>query len=348
MKRKRKVLWAVLALLIAVATIRTVFSVSGDLSPAKLLRALGQASPLWLCASFLCMMGFIVMEGLSLQCILRHLGYHRGFFHGLRYSAADQFFSAITPSATGGQPAAAVVMGRSGVPGGVITVTLLINLILYTTATLTIGLVCLLWMPDLFQQMDGFAKFLILFGLACLLALAFLFIGLLKKGEFLSRLGGKLFLLLHRIHLMRNPDRWNERLAHVAEEYGQCARAMAGKPGVWLAVYLLDLTQRLAQISVSLTLHFALSRGTAYHAAALWVTQALAQIGSSCVPIPGGMGAADYLMLNGFESLFPTEYAFELQLLSRGVSFYLCTMVSGMIVLIGFAAAWLRKRKAPR
>ena len=348
MKQKRRGLWAVIAFLIAVATIRTVFSVGGDLSPAKLLRAVEQASPLWLCASFLCMMGFIVLEGLSLQYILRHLGYPRGFFHGVRYSAADQFFSAITPSATGGQPAAAVMMGRNSIPGGVITVTLLMNLILYTAATLTIGLVCLLWMPDLFQQMDGFAKFLILFGMAGLLALTFLFIGLLKKGELLSRWGEKLFMLLHRIHLMRNPDRWNERLTHAAEEYRQCARAMAGKPRAWLTVYLLDLAQRIAQISVSLTLHFALSRGVAYHGAELWVTQALAQIGSSCVPIPGGMGAVDYLMLSGFESLFPTEYAFELQLLSRGVSFYLCTMVSGLIVFIGLPAAWLRKRRAQR
>jgi uncharacterized protein (TIRG00374 family) len=348
MKQKRRVFWAVLALLIAAATIRTVFSAGSGLSPAKLLKAVEQASPLWICASFLCMTGFIVLEGLSLLCILRHLGYPRGFFRGLRYSAADQFFSAITPSATGGQPAAALMMGSHSIPGGVVTATLVVNLILYTAATLTIGIVCLLAMPSVFLEMEGFAKFLILFGLVMLLALTFLFIGLLKRGALLSRLGGKLFGLLHRIHLMRNPDRWKERLSHLAEEYAQCARVMKGKPGVWITVYFLNLAQRLAQITVTLALHFALNRGFAGQGAALWVTQALAQIGSSCVPIPGGMGAVDYLMLSGFERMFTTEYAIELQLLSRGVSFYICTLLSGLIVLVGLPASWLRKRNAAR
>ena len=348
MERKRRVFWALITLLIAAATIYTVLSVSGDMSPAKLLSAVEHASPLWLCASLLCMAGFIVLEGLSLRCILRHLGYHRGFFQGLRYAAADQFFSAITPSASGGQPAAALMMGSSSVRVGAVTVTLVLNLILYTAATLTIGLVCLLVMPSVFLGLDGLSKVLVLVGLAVLVALTLLFHGLLRRGELLLRLGKKLFRLLHRIHLMRNPDRWDERLTRLTEEYGECAMAMAGKPDVWLKVYLLDLGQRAAQITVTLTLHFAISRGAQANGAALWVTQALAQIGSGCVPIPGGMGAADYLMLSGFQNLFPMEYAFELQILSRGVSFYICTLLSGLIVLISVAAAWVRKRKKTR
>ena len=100
-------------------TLRAVFSAAGDLTPTEIFGALEQASPLWLGASLLCMTGFIVLEGLALLYLLRHLHCPRGFFRGLRYSAADQFFSAITPSATGGQPAAALVMRNHQVPGGV-------------------------------------------------------------------------------------------------------------------------------------------------------------------------------------------------------------------------------------
>ena len=317
-------------------TLRAVFSAAGDLTPAEIFGALEQASPLWLGASLLCMTGFIVLEGLALLYLLRHLHCPRGFFRGLRYSAADQFFSAITPSATGGQPAAALVMRNHQVPGGVITAALLLNLVLYTAATLTIGVVCLIWKPGVFLTFGGFAKALIVFGMVALTGLTLLFWGLLKRGELLSRLGWQLFRFLHQLHLMRDPDRWSRRLGHMAEEYGTCARAMAGKPAVLVTVFLLNLAQRIAQITVPLTLHCAMGGSLGAEGAELWVVQALAQIGSNCVPIPGGMGAADYLMLDGFGHLFSDGYAYQLQILSRGVSFYVCTLVSGLIVLIGF------------
>ena len=323
-------------------TLRAVFSAAGDLTPTEIFGALEQASPLWLGASLLCMTGFIVLEGLALLCLLRCLDCPRGFFRGLRCSAADQFFSAITPSATGGQPAAALLMRNHQVPGGVITAALLLNLVLYTAATLTVGAVCLIGKPAVFLGFDGLSRALIVFGMAALTGLTLLFLGLLKRGERLYRLGRRLFRFLHRLHLLRDPDRWSRRLGHMAEEFGRCARAMAGKPAVLAAVFLLDLAQRIAQITVTLTLHCAMGGSLGAESAELWVVQALAQIGANCVPIPGGMGAADYMMLDGFRRLFSGDYAYQLQILSRGVSFYVCTLLSGLIVLLGFLSDRLR------
>ena len=329
-------MWVLLTLLLAVLTLRAVFSAAGDLTPTEIFGALEQASPLWLGGSLLCMTGYIVLEGLALLCLLRCLDCPGGFFRGLHYSAADQFFSAITPSATGGQPAAALVMRNHHVPGGVITAALLLNLVLYTVATLTIGVVCLIWKPGVLLAFDGFSKALIVFGLVALTGLTLLFLGLLKRGDRLYHLGQRLFRFLHRLHLLRDPDRWSRRLGHMAKEFGQCARAMVGKPVVLVTVFLLDLTQRGVQITVPLTLHCAMGGNLSTQSAELWVVQSLAQIGANCVPIPGGMGAADYLMLDGFQQMFSGGYAYQLQILSRGVSFYVCTLLSGLIVLIGF------------
>lgn len=344
-EKKRRLLWALLTILIAALTLWAVFAQSGTLSPADLIAALEQASPAWLGATVLCMAGFIVFEGLSLLCILRNLDCPRGFFQGLLYSAGDQFFSAITPSATGGQPASALFMRKHGVPGAVITAALLLNLVLYTAATLTIGAVCFLLRPEVFARFDPLSKCLVIFGMAVLIVLAVLFIGLLKKGDVLDRLGRRLFRLLHRLRLMRNPDRWCRRLDGVVSEYKLCAAEVAGKSPVLIKVYCLDLAQRVSQISVTVTLHAAMGGSLKGVGADLWAVQALAQIGSTCVPIPGGMGAADYLMLDGFQRLFSGEYAFQLQILSRGFSFYICTLLSGLIVLAGVLAIRFRTRR---
>ena len=321
--------------MIAALTVWAVFAQARDLSPAELFAALKQASPFWLAATLLCMAGFIIFEGLAMLCILRHLDCPESFLRGLRFSAADHFFSAITPSATGGQPATALAMSRYQIPGGVITTTLILNLVLYTASTLVIGVLCLAVRPQVFQDADGLSRVLVTIGLAGLTVMTLLFLGLLKKGGLLYRLGAKLFQLLHRLRLMRDPDRWDRKLGNLAEEFGQCARAMGGKPGALAEAFLLNLAQRAAQITVTLTLHRALGGSLGVTGIDLWATQAMALIGAYCVPIPGGMGAADYLMLDGFQRLFSEEYACELLILSRCCSFYISTLLSGLIVLGG-------------
>ena len=343
MRDRRRLIWGIVALIIAGGTIWTVFSNSGKLSPATVLARLRSASPGWVAFSFACMAGYIVFEALSLYCILKGLGYGDHGARCLVYSAGDQFFSAITPSATGGQPASALFMAAGAVPGAVITVTLLLNLMMYTVATLTIGIFCLAVRFSLFLFFDDFSRFLVLAGMVALVLLVLLFLGLLQHGALLERVGRRLFSLLHRLRLMRHPDHWNERLEHMVEEYRLCARAVAGNVRLLLAVYLLNLAQRISQISVTPALFHAVG-GIGKAGADLWIIQALSQIGSNWVPIPGGMGAADYLMLDGFQILFSRDFSYELEILSRGVSFYVCTLLSGIIVLAGFFAAHRRRR----
>ena len=334
-KHSRRGLWPLLTVVIAVLTVRTVFSAGDGISLREILRGWIQASPFWLTVAFLCMAGFIVMEGFAIERLLRSLGYARGMFRATYYSAADQFFSAITPSATGGQPATALLMDRHEIPAGVYTATLLLNLVMYTAATALIGIVCLVWRFDIFLSFSLLSKILILFGIVVLAGLSLLFWILLKHGTFIYRGGGRLFHFLHRIRLMRKPDRWEERLERITEDYEQCARLMANKPGTLLIVFGFNLLQRMAQISVTLATHLAMGGRLDHTGGDVWFVQAFSQIGSNCVPIPGGMGAADYLMLDGFQRLFPHEYVYQLQMLSRGISFYLCTLLSGLLVLIG-------------
>ena len=75
----------------------------------------------------------------------------------------------------------------------------------------------------------------------------------------------------------------------------------------------------------------------------LLATQIYVVLGSNCVPIPGGVGVTDYLMLNGYKQLMEKTQAYQLEILSRGLSFYVCIFVSMATVAIGYLV--LRKQK---
>ena len=73
--------------------------------------------------------------------------------------------------------------------------------------------------------------------------------------------------------------------------------------------------------------------------------QCLATIGSTCVPIPGAMGVSDYLMIEGYIQMMPRDFAFQVQMLSRSVSFYSCVIVSGVTLVIGVLLLGRRGKK---
>ncbi|MFQ6930278.1 MAG: hypothetical protein ACLRR3_04225 [Eubacterium sp.] len=54
-------------------------------------------------------------------------------------------------------------------------------------------------------------------------------------------------------------------------------------------------------------------------------------VGSNSVPIPGAVGAADYLFIDGFGGILKDPVSIEL--LSRGISFYCCIIICGIITL---------------
>ena len=65
-------------------------------------------------------------------------------------------------------------------------------------------------------------------------------------------------------------------------------------------------------------------------------------MGYNFVPIPGGMGISDYLMIDGLRSIMESSMAYSVELISRGLTFYICVLISGIITLIGYL---ISKRK---
>ena len=63
--------------------------------------------------------------------------------------------------------------------------------------------------------------------------------------------------------------------------------------------------------------------------------QIMVVLGSNCVPIPGAMGVADYLMLDAFSQIIDDASAVvNLELLSRTVSFYFCVLLCGASLIV--------------
>jgi uncharacterized protein (TIRG00374 family) len=321
--------------LLAALSVWAVVSQSKELSLSKMSEMIRNSDPLWFAAGILCMFGFIYFEGAAILCIIKSIGYPRSQRAGLVYSASDIYFSAITPSATGGQPASAFFMVRDGIPIVKVTAVLIVNLVMYTLAILTIGVLCVVIEPGLFFGFSPLSKILIVFGFAALVFLAIMFYFLLRRRKWVFFIGKALISLMGRLHLTHDVEGKTRRLARKMADYKNSVDMMSGKYGMLIKAYLFNLAQRASQITVTLMMYLA-TGGLTERSGEIWATQSFTVIGSNCIPIPGAMGVSDYLLLDGLGRFMDNETAVKLELLSRSVSFYSCVIISGIIVIAGY------------
>ena len=341
---KKGKLWSVLFLALALLTVWAVVSGNESFSLPQLMETLQTASAGWMIAAAAGMLGFIVFEGMAILCIARALGYRRGFGKGFLYSAADIYFSAITPSATGGQPASAYFMIKDGIPGAVSTITLVLNLIMYTLALLTVGFVGFLLRPSIFFHFHLLGRVLIVLGYLILIVLAAAFFMLIVKPRILERISLFFLRIGKKLHIVRREREKQHKLYHVMKEYRECAAIMADHKAMFVKAYLFNLLQRVSQISVTAFVDLGIG-GQIEKAPDIWLTQSFVTIGTYSIPIPGGMGVADYLLIDGFREFFNEAEAINLELISRGLSFYICMIVSAVTVLIGFLYTIQKKKR---
>lgn len=342
-KKKSSWLWSLLFVAIAGLSIWAVTSQSKSFSFSQFWDYICNASPFWMIVSFFFMLGFIVFEGLALLDICRSFGYRKKLKNGFLYSASDLYFSAITPSASGGQPASAYFMIKNGIPVATVTVALIANLCMYALSILAIGLVCVIFRPSVFLHFNTFSRVLILVGSVAQIGLVLLFFLLLKKDRWVYNICNKCLRLFEKLHLLRHPDRAREKLARSMEDYKKASLMLSGHRNMMIRVFFFNLLQRASQIAVTPAVFLA-QGGNLSDFFDVFSLQGYVVLGSNCVPIPGAMGVSDYLMLDAFSYTMEEEAAVRLELLSRSVSFYSCILICGLTVLISYLLS--KKREA--
>ena len=340
---KKKILWAAFTLCLSVFTVFALFYNSG-LSFSELLQSIKEASPLWLIPACLCMFGFIFFEGRSLVLILRTLGYPAKKRRGFLYASADIYFSSITPSATGGQPASAYFMHKDGVSAVEVTVSLILNITMYTISLVTLGLISIIFFPRTFMHFNLTGKITICIGIFVMILLTAFLILLLKKQSILNKIGNIIISILRKFHFKNASEKFKNKLSKAIEDYNECVITLAGKKKLLIKTYLLNLLQRASQILVTVFCYYAMHENIG-NGLQIFAIQTFVVVGSNFIPIPGAIGISEYLMFFGYSMIMGDEASYTLAILSRGISFYTCSIISIFTVISGYILIRIKQKK---
>lgn len=311
-------------------------SYRGDNIDFNKIWAMLRKSKSWcIVAAFACMLLFIVFEGLSLWLITRRLGHKTKLRSALAYSASDTYYSAITPSASGGQPASMYYMVRDGMSGGVAGFSLVFNLMAYTAAIIIMGVFAFAVRPEMFGLIGARswgAQAFIIFGFVIQGVVLGFFIMCIMWSKAILKIGNGAIMLLHKIRIIKHEDKWREKWKAGVDKYSASRHIIREHPILFLWALLLNIAQRVSQSLIPCFVCFAMADSANF--LDMFVMQTFVLLGYNMIPSPGGTGAYEFMYLSTYGIAFDKEFILTAMIISRMISYYVCIIVSGLYTLV--------------
>ncbi|WP_155287928.1 lysylphosphatidylglycerol synthase transmembrane domain-containing protein [Lacticaseibacillus zhaodongensis] len=292
----------------------------------------------WLLVGVLAMFVSWLMETLVLQVMIRNKQDHLPFKEAVRIPLIEQLFNAITPFATGGQPAQLIAMMQSGIEGGRSSSVLLMKFIVYQFMVLINFILTMVIGFSKVAGSIGPLAWLIAFGMVIHVSVIVGLLLVMYYNRFTKQLVA-LFLI---------PVGWfvgKKRRAEMAlsldtkiDTFYQESLQLKREKKKVLKACVLTLLQLLAYYSVPYFVLLALHIPHVDFVQVIVMHVMIVMI-VSLFPIPGGSGGAEY----SFKTIFATFITVPAKLVLAMLLWRVLTYYLGM--LMGVIAMAIRPRR---
>ena len=252
-------------------------------------------------------------------------------------SLTGQFFCAVTPSASGGQPMQVISLSRMGVKPSVSTSALIQKFLVWQ---FTMSVYCIVAVTARFsffsEHLDAPMWVLSILGFAAqIIMIVILLLASFCKPLTIKVVNGFISLLA-KLHIVKEPEEKKKNMADTLESFHQSNKELNKNKVLLVKVYVITAVQMTAYFLVPFCI--ARSFGIECNMFDMLCAQSYVSMVSSLVPLPGGSGAAEYCFKVFFGAYFTDITIKSAILLWRTITYY------GTIAMTA-PFAWLRKKQ---
>lgn len=313
---------------------------------SKILGIIYQSNHLYIIAGFAMIFIYLFCYAYFARTFLASRGHRFGIFRGFVYAATDFYFSAITPSAAGGQPMVIYYMSKDGIPAPEGFLTTFLHTLTFQSVLLILNIfsLCMFWKV---WASSGWL-FISLWFLGLFLTLGVISLTLISmfSHDAANRLGGKIIRILGKLHLIRDPQKLCDKFNCSLSEYQLAAKELKTQKRLYAKLFAAVLIQRLAYFSVAFIVYFSFGnagRGYLYFLA----VQVFIALAVDSLPFPGGMGANELAIIKMYETAFGSEKATGAMILIRFVNYYSGLIIASVVTILNHLYhSFIRKRAA--
>ena len=313
----------------------TLYSIFHEQDPAAIWACLRGADIRYLIGSIFLVLAFVLGESVILWWLFRTSGQKAKASHCCLYSFVGFFFSAITPSASGGQPMQLYFMKKDKLPLSVSTLILLIVTITYKMVLVILGLaVLVIRLPVVMHYLNPILFWCYL-GIILNVICVWVMLALVFHPDWMHRMVAAMIDLVTRIFHWKRGIKLRERLDGAMEKYSQAAAFFKSHKIIVLQVLVITFLQRgcLFLVTVAACRSLGVTAGSI---GLIVLLQGMISVAVDMLPFPGGVGISEALFLRIFTPLCGGTLALPVLIVSRGISYYTQLAICGIMSIFAY------------
>ncbi len=291
------------------------------------------ANPVFLLLGVICVVAFILGESVIICYLLRVLGYKVRVSRCYLYSFIGFFFSCITPSATGGQPAQVYYMKKDRIPIPESTLILMIVTITYKLVLVVLGVLILIIRPSRVMHYLDPVLFWMYLGLALNVFCVVFMMILVFHPKLAKWIMVKGLWLLERLRLLRKKGKRLKKLEASMDDYHAAGEFYWKHKPVVIRAFLITIAQRLLLFFITWLTYRAFGL-TGENLVTIVCLQGMISLAVDMLPLPGGMGISEKLFLSIFAPIFGPTLLLPAMIISRGISYYSQLTISAVMTVV--------------
>lgn len=296
---------------------------------------LGQSNIIYWMIGVVLVILFILSESVIIYYMMRSVGQPVILTHCFLYSFVGFFFSAITPSATGGQPAQLYFMKKDKLSISISTLILMIVTITYKAVLVVIGVLVMVLRPKIIMQylepVMGWCYLGVALNVFCV---AFMMI-LVFHPTLAESILVALVKLFGKITHFRKEEKFLKKIKESMERYRSVADYLRRNKKVIVNVFLITFVQRCIWFFITYLIY----RSFSLHGVdpfTMTTLQGMISVSVDMLPLPGGMGISENLFLQIFKPICGKELLLPVMIVSRGISYYTQLIISAIMTGVAY------------
>jgi len=298
----------------------------------NVVSALGQMNKWWLIAGLSLIGLYWLIEAFTLNVLVNNLHEKTNFKSLMKVSMIGQFFSGLTPFASGGQPAQLVLLNKNKVPVGIGSSILMSKFVVYQSVLVIYSGILLILKSNMFYAKVNnlFGLVILGFGVNLIVITVLLFISFAKGSN--KNIATGLIHFLHKIKVIKHKEKHIENIEEHINEFHTQVDVMRGHSRLIIKIVILTVLQLTSYFLVPYCLYkgFGLDGVSVINIIA---ATAFVLMVTSFVPLPGGSGGAEGGFYMIFGMFFLPHLIIPAVLIWRVMTYYLWMAIGGIWML---------------
>lgn len=332
---KKSVKYIINVVIIIVLLLLAGYLILNEQELPEIIEAMRQARLEYLLVGIGLLILYVASESFIIKYLMKNMGTGVPFHKCFKYSFVGFFFCAVTPSATGGQPAQVVWMARDGLDAGLSSLVLCIVTMVYKIALIVIsGFLLLLNLPFIKSHI-GYMGYVYGFSFALNLIIIAALALIIYKPVIAEKITVKCMSFLSKIRIVKNKDRVMGKVYTSIDKYKSGSAFIKSNFGVVVNVFLITVFQRMCFFSITYVVYksFGLTGASYFEIVAL---QTVLTLSLDILPLPGGIGANEEGFLTMYDRIFTGEFLVSGLLFSRGINYYVLVFIGAAVTIVSY------------